>query len=104
MQPPTCCGVQPGCSDERSLLCGGRIGARLVARSTAWYLGRPAVAPPGPVLVESPVTVPSLGAGFPSGPITSGSHTYVYANAVLPPTLTARSALHTEGRATAVSS
>ena len=70
MQSLICAGVQPVLqvvSPRR------RIGARLDARSTAWYSGSPEVLPPGPWLLVSPVTVPSVGAGCPLGPITFGS-------------------------------
>ena len=73
MHPPACWGVQPGCSEARSLVFGGSTGARFAARSTAWYLGNPALTPPAPEEVPSPVTIPSLGAGTPFGPITFGS-------------------------------
>ena len=67
MQPPTCCGVQPGASVVSFLR---RIGGRLAARRTAWYSGSPYCAEPA---LAPPVTVASVGAGLPSGPITFGS-------------------------------
>ena len=70
MHPCSCLGVQPIVSVVAFFLM---IGGRLAARRTAWYSGRPAVTPPAPVIVESPVTVPSVGAGLPVGPITFGS-------------------------------
>ena len=70
MQSLTCSGVQPG---VQVVLFARSSGGRLAARKTAWYCGSPAVTPPAPWLVVSPVTVPSDGAGLPSGPMTFGS-------------------------------
>ena len=70
MQSFFCSGVQPG---VQVVSLPRRIAGRLAARSTAWYWVRPAVTPPAPALVESPVTAPSVGSGLPLGPITLGS-------------------------------
>ena len=67
MQPSFCSGVQPG---VQVVSLPRRIGARLAARCTAWYSVRPAVEPPAPPLVESPVTAPLLGSVLPLAPMT----------------------------------
>ena len=67
MQPSFCSDVQPF---VQVVSVSRSSGLRFAARRTAWYSGSPAVTPPGPSLVVSPVTVPSVGAGSPLGPIT----------------------------------
>ena len=67
MQPSFCAGVQPGSSVVAFLL---RIAGRLAARVTAWYCVSPLTED---AAFAPPVTVGSLGAGLPSGPITFGS-------------------------------
>ena len=77
MQPPTCSAVHPGSQPPFGLLTIVNVvsflrssGARLAARSTAWYSGSPNCDAPA---LAPPVAVASVGAGLPDGPITFGS-------------------------------